>query len=603
MAKQRGLPIDESEKRKLNKKNLEKLSGIFRFALPYKTPFIIGMVFLFCSSLMLLTFPYVAGKLIDAASGKTWIINDINGIAFILIGILFVQSIFSFFRVWLFAKVSENSMRDIRVALYEQLVRLPMTFFDQRRTGELISRITSDVTMLQDTFSITLAELLRQVITLLAGIVFLFYTTPRLTLFMLITIPVLVIIAMIFGKFIRKLSKKTQDQLAGANVVVEETLQSIVTVKSFTGEAYETARYKSKLNGVVEVALKAAGYRGAFISFIIFALFGGIVAVIWYGATLVSAGEMSVGDLVSFVLYTTFIGGSIAGLGDIYGQVQKAIGSSDRVLEILGEAIEKQVKNEIDIPMEGSIQFDQVVFHYPTRPEYRVLDGINIHVEPGEKIALAGHSGAGKSTIIQLLLKFYEVGKGDILLDGKSIADWNLYGLRRNIGIVPQEVLLFGGSIRENIRYAKPDASDEEIIKAASQANALEFIDKFPEGLETLVGERGIKLSGGQRQRIAIARAILKDPAILILDEATSSLDAETESLVQEALDILMKGRTTIIIAHRLATIRKVDRIYVIKDGKVIEEGNHDSLSAKEGGHYAHLVSLQFADDALRPLD
>jgi len=603
MAKQRGLPIDESEKRKLNKKNLEKLSGIFRFALPYKTPFIIGMVFLFCSSLMLLTFPYVAGKLIDAASGKTWIINDINGIAFILIGILFVQSIFSFFRVWLFAKVSENSMRDIRVALYEQLVRLPMTFFDQRRTGELISRITSDVTMLQDTFSITLAELLRQVITLLAGIVFLFYTTPRLTLFMLITIPVLVIIAMIFGKFIRKLSKKTQDQLAGANVVVEETLQSIVTVKSFTGEAYETARYKSKLNGVVEVALKAAGYRGAFISFIIFALFGGIVAVIWYGATLVSAGEMSVGDLVSFVLYTTFIGGSIAGLGDIYGQVQKAIGSSERVLEILGEAIEKQVKNEIDIPMEGSIQFDQVVFHYPTRPEYRVLDGINIHVEPGEKIALAGHSGAGKSTIIQLLLKFYEVGKGDILLDGKSIADWNLYGLRRNIGIVPQEVLLFGGSIRENIRYAKPDASDEEIIKAASQANALEFIDKFPEGLETLVGERGIKLSGGQRQRIAIARAILKDPAILILDEATSSLDAETESLVQEALDILMKGRTTIIIAHRLATIRKVDRIYVIKDGKVIEEGNHDSLSAKEGGHYAHLVSLQFADDALRPLD
>jgi ABC transporter fused permease/ATP-binding protein len=602
MAKQRGLPIDETEKRKLNKKNLEKLSGIFRFALPYKTSFIIGMIFLFCSSLMLLTFPYVAGKLIDAASGKTWIINDINGIAFILVAILFIQSIFSFFRVWLFAKVSENSMRDIRVALYERLVRLPMTFFDQRRTGELISRITSDVTMLQDTFSITLAELLRQVITLLAGIVFLFYTTPRLTLFMLITIPVLVVIAMIFGKFIRKLSKKTQDQLAGANVVVEETLQSIVTVKSFTGEAYETARYKGRLDNVVEVALRAAGFRGAFISFIIFALFGGIVAVIWYGATLVSAGEMSVGDLVSFVLYTTFIGGSIAGLGDIYGQVQKAIGSSERVLEILSEAIEKQQKNETDIPMKGSVRFDQVVFHYPTRPEYRVLDGVDLYVDPGEKIALAGHSGAGKSTIIQLLLKFYEVGKGDILLDGKSITDWNLNGLRRNIGIVPQEVLLFGGSIRENIRYAKPDASDEEIKKAAIQANALEFIEKFPEGLETLVGERGIKLSGGQRQRIAIARAILKDPAILILDEATSSLDAETESLVQEALDKLMKGRTTIIIAHRLATIRKVDRIYVIKEGKVIEEGNHDSLSAKEGGHYAHLVSLQFADDALRPL-
>jgi len=603
MAKQRGLPIEESDKRKMNKKNFEKLFGIFKFAIPYKTPFIIGMVFLFFSSLMLLTFPYVAGKLIDAASGKDWIINDINGIAFILIGILFIQSIFSFFRVWLFAKVSEKSMRDIRVALYERLVRLPMTFFDQRRTGELISRITSDVTMLQDTFSITLAELFRQIITLFAGIVFLFYTTPRLTLFMLITIPVLVVIAMVFGKFIRKLSKKTQDYLASANVVVEETLQSIVTVKSFTGEAYEINRYRDKLNSVVEVALKAAGYRGAFISFIIFALFGGIVAVIWYGATLVSVGEMSVGDLISFVLYTTFIGGSIAGLGDIYGQVQKAIGSSERVLEILNETTEKQIKGASLARMKGSVWFDHVFFHYPTRPEYRVLDGISIHVEPGEKIALAGHSGAGKSTIIQLLLKFYDVGSGDVLLDDKSITDWDPQALRKNIGMVPQEVLLFGGSIRENIRYAKHDATDEELLEAAKQANALEFIDKFPEGLDTLVGERGIKLSGGQRQRIAIARAILKDPAILILDEATSSLDAETESLVQEALDKLMKGRTTIIIAHRLSTIRKVDRIYVIKDGKVIEEGNHESLSAKEGGHYAHLVNLQFADDAIRPLD
>tara|TARA_R110002050_G_scaffold72883_14_gene156978 strand:+ start:3233 stop:5044 length:1812 start_codon:yes stop_codon:yes gene_type:complete len=603
MAKQRGLPLEESDKRKLNKKNFEKLFGIFEFAMPYKVPFIIGMVFLFFSSLMLLTFPYVAGKLIDAASGKDWIINDINGIAFVLIGILFIQSIFSFFRVWLFAKVSENSMRDIRVALYERLVRLPMTFFDQRRTGELISRITSDVTMLQDTFSITLAELLRQIITLFAGIIFLFYTTPRLTLFMLITIPVLVVIAMIFGKFIRKLSKKTQDHLASANVVVEETLQSIVTVKSFTGEAYEINRYRNKLNSVVAVALKAAGFRGAFISFIIFALFGGIVAVIWYGATLVSAGDMSVGDLVSFVLYTTFIGGSIAGLGDIYGQVQKAIGSSERVLEILNEATEKQTGTAFLDRMKGSIRFDKVSFHYPTRPEYRVLNELSLHAEPGEKIALAGHSGAGKSTIIQLLLKFYEVGSGSILLDDKSITDWDPQGLRKNIGMVPQEVLLFGGSIRENIRYAKPDASDEELLQAAKQANALEFIDKFPEGLDTLVGERGIKLSGGQRQRIAIARAILKDPAILILDEATSSLDAETESLVQEALDKLMKGRTTIIIAHRLSTIRKVDRIYVIKDGQVIEEGNHESLSSKEGGHYAHLVNLQFADDILRPLD
>jgi ATP-binding cassette, subfamily B, bacterial len=596
MAKKRGTALEEHEKRKLNKQNLSKLGGIFRFVLPYKVNFLLGMVFLLFSSLTLLTFPFVAGKLIDTASGETWLVNDINGIAFILLGILLVQSIFSFFRVWLFAKVSERSMRDIRIALYSQLVQLPMTFFDKRRTGELISRITADVSMLQDTFSVTLAELFRQIITLLAGVVFLMVTTPKLTLFMLATFPVLVIIAMVFGKFIRKLSKQAQDELAAANVIVEETLQSIMTVKSFAGEEYESNRYRRGLNRVVDVALKAAGFRGAFISFIIFALFGGIVAVMWYGATLVASGEMTVGDLVSFVLYTTFIGGSIAGLGDIYGQIQKAIGSSERVLEILDEEPELSTAEFQKVQMSGDIQFEQVRFNYPTRPELEVLKNINLHIPAGEKVALAGQSGAGKSTIIQLLLKFYPVEKGAIIIDGKNISDWNLKQLRSNIGIVPQEVLLFGGSIKENIAYAKPDATEEEIIEAAKKANAWQFISKFPDGLETTVGERGIKLSGGQRQRVAIARAILKDPAILILDEATSSLDAESEALVQEALDELMKNRTTIIIAHRLATIRKVDRIYVLKDGEIVEEGTHETLALQEDGFYANLVRLQFAE-------
>jgi ATP-binding cassette, subfamily B, bacterial len=596
MAKKRGTALEEHEKRKLNKQNLSKLGGIFRFVLPYKVNFLLGMAFLLFSSLTLLTFPFVAGKLIDTASGETWLVNDINGIAFILLGILLIQSIFSFFRVWLFAKVSERSMRDIRTALYSQLVQLPMTFFDKRRTGELISRITADVSMLQDTFSVTLAELFRQIITLLAGVVFLMVTTPKLTLFMLATFPVLVIIAMVFGKFIRKLSKQAQDELAAANVIVEETLQSIMTVKSFAGEEYESNRYKKGLNRVVTVALKAAGFRGAFISFIIFALFGGIVAVMWYGATLVASGEMTVGDLVSFVLYTTFIGGSIAGLGDIYGQIQKAIGSSERVLEILDEEPEISTADFQIARMSGDVKFEQVRFNYPTRPELEVLKNINLHIPAGEKVALAGQSGAGKSTIIQLLLKFYPVEKGAIQVDGKNISEWNLKQLRSNIGIVPQEVLLFGGSIKENIAYAKPDATEEEIIEAAKKANAWQFISRFPEGLETTVGERGIKLSGGQRQRVAIARAILKDPAILILDEATSSLDAESEALVQEALDELMKNRTTIIIAHRLATIRKVDRIYVLKDGEIVEEGTHETLALQEDGFYANLVRLQFAE-------
>lgn len=596
MAKKRGNALDAHEKRKLNKKNLSKLGGIFRFMLPYKVPFIFGMLFLFFSSLTLLTFPFIAGKLIDTASGESWLVDDINLIALMLLGILLVQSIFSFFRVWLFAKVSERSMRDIRVALYRNMVQLPMTFFDKRRTGELISRITADVTLLQDTFSTTLAELFRQIITLLAGVVFLMATTPKLTLFMLATFPVLIIIAMVFGKFIRKLSKQTQDELAAANVIVEETLHSIMTVKSFAGEEYESSRYSKGLNKVVKVALKAAGFRGAFISFIIFALFGGIVAVMWYGASLVAEGVMSVGDLVSFVLYTTFIGGSIAGLGDIYSQIQKAIGSSERVLEILDEAPEVSTADFQKVPISGNIRFDQVRFTYPTRPEVEVLKGISLDIQAGDKVALAGHSGAGKSTIIQLLLKLYTVENGQIEIDGKNIQDWNLRQLRSNIGIVPQEVLLFGGSIRENIAYAKPDASEEEIIEAAQKANAWQFISQFPEGLDTKVGERGVKLSGGQRQRVAIARAILKDPAILILDEATSSLDAESEALVQEALDELMKNRTTVIIAHRLATIRKVDRIYVMNEGRIVEQGTHEDLALQEEGFYANLVRLQFAD-------
>lgn len=595
MAKKHGIALEPEEKRKLSRQNLSKLKGIFQFILPYKGAFFLGTVFLFLSSLTLLSFPYVAGKLIDTAQGTNWIFTDLNHIAFLLIGILAVQSVFSFFRVWLFAQVSEKSMRDIRLAVYSRLIRFPIRFFDQRRTGELISRITSDIGLLQDTFSTTLAELFRQVVTLVAGIIFLFINTPKLTFFMLGTFPVLVVIAMIFGKYIRRLSKKTQDQLAEANVIVEETLQSIATVKSFVGESYETNRYANGLKKAVAIALQAASFRGAFISFVIFALFGGIVGVMWYGASLVATGELSVGELVSFVLYTTFIGGSIAGLGDIYSQLQRAIGSSERVLELLKEELEPE-QGQIISTLTGEIEFNQVSFSYPTRPEVEVLQEISFHIRPGEKIALVGHSGAGKSTITQLLLRLYEASQGTILVDGYPLNAWQLKSLRSKMGVVPQEVLLFGGSIRQNIAYAKPEASEEEIISAAKKANAWQFISQFPEGLDTLVGERGIKLSGGQRQRVAIARAILKDPVLLILDEATSSLDAESEVLVQEALDLLMKGRTSLIIAHRLATIRKADRILVIHEGKIVEQGTHRELVKKSSGIYANLVKLQFAD-------
>ena len=598
MAKRNQEFIKEENKKPLNKQNFVKLMGIFKYLIPYRTPFIFGMVCLFIGSGVLLLFPFLTGKLVNAAVGEgNWWTNDVNQITLMLFGVLLIQSLFSFFRVYFFARVSEQGMADIRQNLYTKLMTLPVTFYDERRTGELISRITSDVSTLQDTFSTTLAEFIRQSITLIGALIFIFWSTPKLSLFMLATFPAVIVIAMFFGRFIRKLSRKTQDQLAAANVIVEETLQSIHIVKAFTSEVTEVLRYRKSLDDVVKTAIKTAKFRGLFISFIIIALFGGIVGVMWKGATLVQEG-MEVGDLFSFVLFTTFIGGSIAGLGSIYGTIQRAMGASERVLEIIDEKSELDLNTTLTpgTKLNGSIEFDSVAFSYPARKDIQVLKSIDFVVHPGEKIALVGHSGAGKSTIIQLLMRFYRLDSGQIRVDGKNIDDYDLTMYRSNLGIVPQEVILFGGTIRENIGYGNPLASDEEILQAAKQANALDFINSFPEKLDTVVGERGMKLSGGQKQRIAIARAILKDPKILILDEATSSLDAESENLVQTALDKLMQNRTTIIIAHRLSTIRKVDQIYVINEGNILESGTHDDLSKIENGLYNNLVKLQFQE-------
>lgn len=585
--------LDEGEKKPITKSNLRKLLGVFRFVLPYRWTFVLGLFSLGLSSGTLLSFPFFAGKLLDVAQGKTdFVLTTITQIGLALLGILFLQSIFSFIRVYSFSIVSEKTLADLRHAVYEKMIWLPQSFFDSRRVGELISRITSDVSTLQDTFTFTLAELLRQVLVLLIGIPLIFILTPKLTIFMLLTFPLLVVAALFFGKFIRKLSKKTQDQLANANVIVEETLQSIAVVKSFTNELFEVLRYRKSLTEVVATAIHAAKFRGLFISFSIFTLFGGIVAVSWYGALLVQSNEVSVGELFSFVLYTTFIGGSIAGLGDIYSQLQRSIGASERLLEILGQRDEHNVSSE-SLKFKGAIDFNKVGFSYPTREDYQVLQDITFSIKPGEKIALVGPSGSGKSTIINLLMRFYHVSSGALSVDGKNAEDYTLSAYRKNIGIVPQEVLLFGGSIRENIAYGKPGATEAEVIDAARKANALEFIDSFPEKFDTLVGDRGVKLSGGQRQRVAIARAILKDPTILVLDEATSSLDAKSERLVQDALEKLMENRTTVVIAHRLSTIRKVDRILVIKEGRIAESGTHHELSSLNNGIYSNLLKLQ----------
>lgn len=584
---------EEKPKQKVTAAGLRKFAGIFRFVYPYKWIFAGGLVALAMSSLTVLSFPFLAGKLLDVAQGKSILFfSSINQVALALVLVLVVQSVFSFVRVYTFSIVSEKSLADLRHAIYEKMIWLPQSFFDSRRVGELLSRITADVSTLQDAFSFMLAELLRQTLVLVIGVLVIAILTPQLTLFMLLSFPLLVLAALFFGKFIRKLSRKTQDQLAQTNVIVEETLQSISVVKAFTNEMFEVFRYRKSLTEVVQVALRTASYRGLFISFTILALFGGIVAVSWYGARLVQNNEMTVGDLFSFVLYTGFIGASIAGLGDIYSQLQRSIGASERILEILELDDEKNVAAHA-VRLKGALAFKSVLFAYPSRADYTVLEDVTFSVRPGEKVALIGPSGSGKSTIINLLMRYYNPLGGVIEADGIGIQQYGLSAYRANIGIVPQEVILFGGTIRENISYGKPGATEEEIRQAAEKANALDFIERFPEGFETVVGDRGVKLSGGQRQRIAIARAILKNPAILVLDEATSSLDAESERLVQSALENLMESRTTIIIAHRLSTIRKVDRILVIKEGRISESGSHDELIQDSNGIYANLLRLQ----------
>lgn len=585
-------------KAKLDSNSLQKALRIFKYGKNHKWKFFLGLIFLLLTSATALAFPKLMGMLVDCVTNKN--LNRANEIAVGLMVILTLQAIFSFFRISLFVNFTENSLSNIRFALYENLVKLPMSFYSQKRVGELNSRISADISQLQDTFTTTIAEFLRQSILIIGGFVILGNISPKLTLMMLAIVPVVAIAAVVFGRFIRKYGKKTQDKVAESQVIVEETLQGISNVKAFANEWYEIQRYKNKIKEIVKIAIKGGQYRGYFASFIILCLFGCVVAVVWYGITLTIKGEVEgVGDLISFVLYTTFIGASFGGIAEMYAQIQKAVGATERVFELLEETPENINAKTRTTPIEkiqGNLSFKNVAFSYPSRKEVEVLKEVNFTAEFGQKIALVGPSGAGKSTISSLLLRFYDRTSGDIIVDGKSIYDYDLEELRGNMSIVPQDVILFGGTIRENIAYGKPDATNEEIIAAAKQANAFNFVEGFPEKFETLVGERGVKLSGGQRQRIAIARALLKNPSILILDEATSSLDSESEKLVQEALEVLMEGRTSIIIAHRLSTIRNADKILVLDHGKITEEGTHQELINLENGTYRNLSNLQFSN-------
>ncbi|MEM7370759.1 MAG: ABC transporter transmembrane domain-containing protein [Bacteroidota bacterium] len=591
---------EEKPKVKFNRETLREGLRAFQFIKPYRWQFIIGMILLAFSALTFMIFPYLIGEMVNLAEGDSDLNINLGQAGLALIGILAFQGIVSYSRVMLFAVVSENGIADIRRALYQKLISLPITFFEENQTGELISRTTADVEKLYNTFSITLAEFLRQIIIILVGIILILFMHWELSLVMLMTVPVVMVSAIFIGRNIRKMSKKRQEELADSNSLLGESLQSIQVVKAFAMEMFEVNRYSRSIDKVVKVSMKYASARALFALFIITIMFGAIFFVLWRGAVMIGEGTLTSGDLIAFGFYTIFIGGAIASLGSLTPEILGAIGATDRVFEILEtpnevELEESTKSKEVLESVEGNVNFEQVHFTYPTRPDIPVLKGIDIEIKAGQKIALVGPSGVGKSTIIQLLLRFYAIQEGDIKLDGKSIFDINLRTLRNVMAFVPQEVILFGGSIRENILYGKEDASEEEVIQAAKQSNSWEFIQEMPEGLETLIGERGVKLSGGQRQRIAIARALLKNPKILLLDEATSALDAESEKVVQDALETLMEGRTSIIIAHRLNTIREVDCIYVLGNGQVVEQGTHEELSALEEGKYQAQARLQFS--------
>ena len=590
------LKENDLPKSKITATSLQKATLIFQYANNHRWKFYLGLVFLLLTSVTALAFPKFMGMLVDCVNKKD--AHLANQIALGLGLVLLLQSIFSFFRLSLFVNFTENTLANVRLALYTNLVKLPMSFFSQKRVGELNSRISNDIGQIQDTLTTTIAEFLRQFILIIGSFIMLASINIKLTIMMVSIVPLVGVAAVIFGRFIRKYSKKVQDQVAESQVVVEETMQGISIVKAFANEWYEIGRYKEKIKEVVKIAIKGGQLRGYFASFIIVCLFGTIVAVVWYGVMLSIGGEITVGELFTFILYSSYVGASSGGIAELYAQMQKAIGATERVFELLEETPEKinSTASELTQKIKGNVSFKNVKFSYPSRKEIQVLKDVSFTASYGQKIAIVGPSGVGKSTIASLLLRFYDIEGGEILIDGKNIYDFDLENLRGNMSIVPQDVILFGGTIRENIAYGKPNATEEEIFMAAKQANALNFIEGFPEQFETIVGERGIKLSGGQRQRIAIARALLKNPSILILDEATSSLDSESEKLVQEALEILMQGRTSIIIAHRLSTIRSADQILVLDNGVVTEQGTHQELIALENGMYKNLSNLQFSN-------
>jgi subfamily B ATP-binding cassette protein MsbA len=596
-----GAPNKSKDKEKDERDDLKGVPMQWRRMIGYLRPYLarlsLALVALTFSAALSLVFPAVIGTVVDSAlleSSST----QLDTIALALMGVFLLRSVTTLIESYNLNYIGERIVTDLRSQVFTHMTSLSLGFFTERRVGELVSRISSDVTTMRTVLTNNINTLLQQTLIMIGSIVLMVILNWRLTLFIIVLIPVIIGVGFGVGMLVRRISTRVQDQIAQSTVVTEEVLQNIREVKSFVREPFEVGRYVKAVNEAFQSAIQLARINAAFGSLMGFIAFGSLAGFLWFGGREVLDGRLTGGELITFLFYGVSVAGSFASLVGLYTQFQQALGATKRVFQIVDSQPDVQDKPgaQVMTRADGALRFENVEFSYDSKQE--ILHGISLDIQPGEIIALVGPSGAGKSTMFNLIPRFYDPSDGRVLVDGIDLRDLTQASLRAQVGIVPQETLLFGGSIRDNILYGRLDATEDEIIAAAKAANAHDFITELPDQYETTVGERGIKLSGGQRQRVAIARAILKDPRILLLDEATSSLDSESEHLVQEALGRLMQGRTTVIIAHRLSTVRIADRIIALDKGNIVETGTHDELMAKEG-LYARLYGMQFADMAV----
>ena len=569
---------------------LKRLIGLVK---PHWKGLTVATISLLFGSGIALLYPQAARIAIDdiIAEGA---VGDLKMIGLGLLGLFLVQSIFVSLRYYLFTVIGDRIVTDLRKRLFSSILAQEMGFFDDNRTGELTSRLTSDTQALQSAVTTNVSMSLRYGVQAIGGVAVLFFTSLKLSLVMIVAVPTVIAIAFYYGRVLRKISRDVQDAIADSTSVAEESVGGIRTVRSFARELYENARYDEEIERSFDHAKKRATLGAFFGGGISFLGYATIAVILWFGSSMVMEGTMSPGELTAYILYTLFVAFALGVLSGLWTDFMKAVGAGERVFQLIDRLPKMDVKDDAlrEPPQVGRVALDHLTFKYPTRPTIKALDDVTFEVNPGEKVALVGPSGSGKSTVANLLARFYDPQEGALMVDGVDVRDYDPDTLRSAIGMVSQEPVLFSGTVRENVEYGSLDATEDEIVAALEKAHAWGFVSEFPDGLDTVIGERGVRLSGGQKQRVAIARAILKDPKILVLDEATSALDVESEKLVQAALETLMEGRTTLIIAHRLSTIANADRVVVLDRGRVVEQGTHEELMGSEK-MYHRLVESQ----------